>query len=86
MLRVTIEMLSARDGRREIIGRMDICNTGSGTLSKGNYKGRLYRRRSKTAVLKMGGVKNFPRRSYSVWKLVARMLLEMYPEEKKNDR
>lgn len=84
MIRVTVELLSARTGKRSVIGMMDICNRGNREFGhvRGDYDGRLYRR-GKLIVSRVGKVENFPRKSYPIWRLVMRMLAEMFPEERK---
>ena len=84
MIRVTVELHNANTGGVETLGVMDICNDGtSETIRRGNYKGRLYRRGSGTDIVqKVGAVMGFPRESFSVWRLVIRMLRDMFPEEK----
>lgn len=90
MIRVTVELLSARTGKQTTLGIMIICNDGTmsdgtGNSKRGNYIGHVYRKGTlpKFAHVQRGGhVENFPRRSYTVWRLILRMLRSMYPEEK----
>lgn len=82
MIRVTVELLSAVDGRRETLGVMDICNDGSGTERNGNYIGRLYRKGTNN-IHRIGKVENFPRHSYVVWRLVLRMLADIFKDQEK---
>lgn len=88
MLRITVELLSARDHKRYTLGVMDICNVSCrGADSKrGDYEGRLYKKGETTfrpvREIRRGEVKDYPRLSYPVWRLVLRMLKSMYPEEK----
>lgn len=88
MIRVTIELISAQDGRRETLGVMDICNDGTGAHHRGNYDGVLHRKGVKpgnhpsSINTRRGRVENWPRKSYVIWRLVLRMLRAMYPEEK----
>ncbi len=82
MIRVTIELISARDGQRSTLGVMDICNTGESRDPRiGHYKGRLYRKGSVTKIQREGAVNDWPRQSYTVWRLVLRMLQNMHPED-----
>ena len=92
MIRVTFELISARDGRRETLGIMDICNVSrTGIDSKrGDYFGSLYKKGTQPperpvrcgVAIRAGEVYNYPRLSYPVWRLVLKMLKNMYPEEK----
>ena len=81
MIRITVELISARDGHREKLGVMDICNTGELHGARGNYRGKVYRKGRVGSVLREGAVLNWPRNSYNIWRLVARMLLQCFPEE-----
>ncbi len=86
MIRITVELISAKTGKSRTLGIMDICNDASGSATRGNYKGFLYRQGLKTPtrkqVVKEGRVEDFPRKSYSAWRLLLRMLKDMHPEEK----
>lgn len=92
MLRITIELHSARTGKRKILGLMDICNTGKRPYgdSKGDYVGFLYHGASISKVLKRecraplrtAELHNFPRKAKPVWQLVAAMLGELYKGKK----
>lgn len=86
MIRVTVDLISARGRQRDKrLGVMEICNDGSlsdgsGDSRRGNYIGRLFRKGG-GGVIRTGSVKSFPRRSYPVWRLILRMLRDLYPEE-----
>lgn len=84
MIRVTVELMSARTGEQSIIGIMDICNTGKREFgsARGDYHGRIYHRVCKARITREGEVLEFPRHSYVIWHLILRMLKSMYPEEK----
>ena len=82
MIRVKIELVSAVDGRTETLGVMEICNEGTGTAKRGNYSGVVYRKGTMKG-LRNGKVKNYPRQSYNVWRLILKMLKECFPEEQK---
>ncbi|CBX87953.1 hypothetical protein [Roseovarius Plymouth podovirus 1] len=89
MLVLKLELHSARTGEIEEIGRTIIANVG-GTSHRGNYICKIARKRdtfSNTDTwrepLRTGDVKNYPRLSYNVWRLVIRALLSAFPEEKK---
>lgn len=67
MLKITVELLSARDGSIRTLSIMTIGNDGTGTPTYGNYVAKLYT--SKRRLYRRGCVKHFPRRR-SVWRLV----------------
>lgn len=83
MIRITVELLSARTGIRSTLGVMDICNLGTRPFGdpRGDYKGIVYRKGTKK-VLRVGSVINYPRKAYNIWRLVSRMLRDAFPEEK----
>ncbi len=74
MIVVKVELHSAITGEISEIGRMEICNDGTGDSTRGNYTGKLFRRGSTKRAMKQAHVKNHARLSYSVWVLVAKML------------
>lgn len=86
MIRITVDLISARGpASNKRLGVMEICNDGSqsdgsGDSPRGSYYGRIYRKGGR-AVQRRGEVHDFPRRSYSVWRLILRMLRDCYPEE-----
>lgn len=84
MLVVKIELHSAITGRVSELGRMQISNTGKGSYDRGDYAVEVLRRSGVTggAVTRTGEVKNYPRLSYNVWRLVSRALRSAFPEEK----
>ncbi|UAT28866.1 hypothetical protein PP753_gp27 [Dinoroseobacter phage vB_DshP-R7L] len=89
MLVLKLELHSARTGEITEIGRTIIANVG-GTSEKGNYVCKVARKRNEFTnkdtwyePLRTGDVKNYPRLSYNVWRLVIRALLSAFPEEKK---
>ncbi len=89
MLVVKVELHSAIGGKIETIGQMVIDNIG-GDTKRGNYRVRVMRKssamismlRGKVQPARAGEVFDYPRQSYSVWRLVFRALAECYPEEK----
>lgn len=90
MLRVTIELVSAVTGKTSVIGRMHVWNDGTGTPSRGNYQVGVRRRGAeelqpgehpKQNCTRHGEVKNYPRLSYNVWRLILRALKSAFPEE-----
>ncbi len=82
MIIVTIELQSAITGKRSKLGEMNIVNDGTGTTKLGNYSARVMRKGSWNKPQRCGWVKNYPRASYSVWRLVMRALKDAFPEEK----
>lgn len=92
MLRITVELINANNGKRSILGVLDIWNVSRlGASSKrGDYKGAIYKKGTAAPaipyrngkVTREGAVEDYPRLSYPVWRLVLRMLRSMYPEEK----
>lgn len=66
------------------LGRTYIDNVG-GSKDRGDYRVRVQRRGSSPSEYKqtrMGKVKDYPRLSYNVWRLVIRALKSAFPEEK----
>ncbi len=92
MIVVKIELWSARTGEHSELGRMYIANTGdSKDPKRGDYTAFVCRKGS-THVPKplnpnglepsrTAAVKNYPRLSYNVWRLVMRCLRGAFPEE-----
>ncbi len=91
MIVVKIELwpLGAESRAREI-GRMYIANVG-GHQERGNYDVAVCRRGTSTipqpidpegpAATRTGKVLDYPRLSYNVWRLIARAVLQAFPEE-----
>ena len=94
MLIVKIELWSARTGEVSEIGRTYIANTGGGCPTRGDYRAWVCRRGGSIdphevcthedggKYARRGEVKNYPRLSYNVWRLVIRALRSCFPEEK----
>lgn len=89
MLVLKLELHSAITGEVKEIGRTIIANTGGGSVTKGDYTIKVARKRDTFTnkdtwkkPLRTGDVKNYPRCSYNVWRLVIRSLLSAFPEEK----
>jgi hypothetical protein len=94
MIRVTVELISAIDGKRSTLGVMDICNTGNSPNPKrSDYRGFLYKKgtvhkdqfiiTNENNIHRRGSVEDFPRQSYVVWRLVLRMLRDMFKDQEK---
>lgn len=88
MLVVTVELRSAIDGHREVLGEVVIANDGTGTHRKGNYKAVAVRKGRKQPlglsvsvgskdVTRQTEVKGYNRISEPVWNLVAKCLKGM---------
>lgn len=91
MLVVTVALHSARTGKTEVLGQAIIDNTsGGGTgrhAARADYRVRVGRKGSDLRAIaekpqREGEVRNYPRLSYSVWRLVIRALLSAFPEER----
>lgn len=82
MIVVKVELwpLGFESKKREL-GRMHISNQGSGSAKRGDYKVQVMRKGTKGTVQREGEVKNYPRLSYNVWRLVTRALKSAFPEE-----
>ncbi len=84
MIVVRVELHSARTGKTTEIGRMVVTNDGSSTTpSRGHYDVKLLRKGNWSKITSSVRVENFPRASYTVWKLILRGLMATYPEEVK---
>lgn len=88
MLVVRIELHSAITGKITEIGTAIIANVG-GTKDRGDYSVKVGNKRDAGDIRKTwsnpqrtGEVKDYPRLSYNVWRLIARALLSAFPEEK----
>lgn len=76
MIRIKIELLSARTGLISRIGEIDIWNDATGTHKRGNYKFVLRKmdNHGRVSSIKDGELKGFPRLSYTVFELLKRCL------------
>ncbi len=88
MIVVKVELHSAITGQVKLLGSMIIDNIG-GTTQRGDYRVRVGNknnaadlRRIMTSPQRTGEVRDYPRLSYNVWRLVVRALLSAFPEEK----
>lgn len=86
MIRVTLELISAITGRTSKLGTMLIANDGEGTPDRGNYNVKVLRKGYNegpwsTPATRMGTVRDYPRKAYNVWRLIARSVLAAFPEE-----
>ena len=97
MIVIRVELHSAQTGSIETIGTACIFNDRSGDQGTGNYQVAVGRRGAGGVLgqqpeevlrspVRTGRVVGFPRKSYSVWRLVSRALLAVFPEESHSDR
>lgn len=92
MIVVKIELHSAITSKITLLGKMVICNDGeSEDPKRGHYKAYVLRKRDAGSDIRVryladatryGRVRDYPRLSYAVWRLVLRALRACYPEEK----
>jgi len=77
MLLITIELWKYGDlNKRKIIGTAMITNDGTGTESHGNYTARICGKMG--SKFKQVEIDNFPRKSYTAWKLLYLALKELF--------
>lgn len=82
MIVVTVHLVSAQTGKVSEIGRMHISNVAVREEgSRCDYDVKVMKRDTKAKVQRSGEVKNWPRESYSVWRLVCRALKSAFSEE-----
>lgn len=88
MIVIKIELHSAITKQITVLGQMIITNSG-GTNKRGDYDVRVGAKKDAGDLgrifhnpLRNGSVKNYPRLSYNVWRLVLRALLSAFPEER----
>jgi hypothetical protein len=72
MIRVTVELVSARTGETTRLGDALIFNEGSGTPTRGTY-GAVFRLK-RLRPWRTSRVMDFPRQSKNVWYLIYRAL------------
>lgn len=81
MIRVTVELISGKDGHREILGVAEISNDVSKTLAtngaRGDYKFTLSKRGAQiNQIWKRGRVEGFERKRKLMWDLLYLVLKE----------
>lgn len=81
MLVVTIEIwpLGNEENKRHL-GTAKIWNTGTGTMTRGNYKATLSQIKRPNCVWRSGNVKDFPRKRLGAWDLMFRALRNIIGE------
>lgn len=74
MIQITVELVPGGVGEPVLIGRAIIANDGSGTRTRGNYRGTFWRKQR--YPWRCSRVENFPRQRLSVWHLLSQLLGE----------
>lgn len=74
MIIVKVELHSAITGKVTELGRLRITNDGTGSAERGNYDVAPFGKGGRS-ILRMARVENYPRLSYSVFRLI-RLALE----------
>lgn len=82
MIRISVTLISAVNGRETELARMHINNLGTGTDKVGHYVGLAFRGRGKEmlnnlTVSKSARVMNWKRNDFHVWNLIRLMLTNM---------
>lgn len=80
MIRITVDLISAKTGETTKLGEMHICNTGKSAYKDPechDYEGRILRKPDFQSVTRKGRVVKHRRKSYVIWVLVSRMLRDM---------
>ena len=88
MIVIRIELHSHITKKISVLGQMIIANTG-GSHKRGDYSVHVGNKKDVGNLgkifhtpLRSGSVKDYPRLSYNVWRLVIRALLSAFPEER----
>ncbi len=87
MIVVKVELHSAITHKVTTLATAIISNKGTGTKNRGDYDVKIGRAGTSDLVSvyqkpqRTGSVENYPRLSYSVWRLVIRALRSAFPEE-----
>jgi len=76
MVKITVDLIPPFAKNRRTIARAEIVNEGTGTMYRGDYKYALWGKQG--AVWRIGTIKAFPRKSYSVWRLLYYILREVF--------
>ena len=72
MIRITVELVSARTGETTRIASATIANEGTGTRTRGNYNADFLLKRRR--VWRTSRIVDYPRQSKNVWYLIYRAL------------
>ena len=76
MIRIRVELISARTGETTLLGQAIIANDGKGTSTQGDYFFKLSQRGRALRWWREGVVKGFPRQRLGAWDLFYRCLRE----------
>lgn len=81
MITVEVKLHSAITGKVKLLGSMTIVNDGRNPdhPRRGNYEALVRQKRT----IRKATVRDYPRLSYNVWRLVLRSLALAYPEDAK---
>lgn len=75
MIRITVELVPLGiESRARVIARGTITNDGTGSPKLGNYRYRLSKQGTTTALTRAGDIKDFPRLRKNVWHLLRLVL------------
>ncbi len=85
MIRISVTLISANDGKHTELARMDIANdveTTVNNFNRGSYNGVTYigrntERLDKGTISKRGRLENWPRLQLHIWNMVYAMLKDM---------
>jgi hypothetical protein len=77
MIVVTVELRSARTGKKTLLGVATITNDGEGTETQGDYVAVFSRRHDPASIWKVGMAHKFPRKRLLMWDLLYRCLREV---------
>lgn len=77
MIVVRVELHSAVTRQVTEIGRMTICNDGTGSVSRGNYEAVVLRRPAFGAATRRAAVRNHARQAEPIWSLIGKALVAL---------
>lgn len=79
MILIKVELHSVRTGKITELARAKLCNDGTSlNPNRGFYDCTFI---GKQSHMRLSSVRNFPRKSYIIWRLILRALVAAYPEE-----
>lgn len=82
MIRIRVELISARTGETTLLGQAIIANDGKGTPTQGDYSFKLSQRGGRQ-WWREGAVEGFPRKRLGAWDLLYRCLREAVGDRNK---
>lgn len=72
MIVVSCDLISAVSAERdESLGRVEIANDGTGSVTRASYDVRLYSRGNNSRLIRTARVENYPRQAQPAWRLIA---------------